>query len=149
MKRSAAASLLAVALLLVAATPSHGWHGRGGPVFWWGPAYPYGGYPPPPYYDWAEVAERKEMAQVRLTTEPALLSGCTRIGMVRDDSVKDLRRKIVRVGGNAAVLEFGVDDLSTMQAEVYRCTSTAKAPSNVPPPPAGAPPPPPPAGPSR
>jgi hypothetical protein len=150
-KRSAAASLLAVALVLVAATPSHGVHGRvfiGGPVFWWGP-YPYGGYPQP-YTDWAEVAERRAMAQVRLTTEAALLSGCTRIGMVRDNDVKDLRRKIVRAGGNAAVLEFGVDDLSTMQAEVYRCTSTAKAPSNVPPPPAGAPPPPPPpAGPSR
>jgi len=90
------------------------------------------------------------MAQVRLTTEAALLSGCTRIGVVRDDDVKDLRRKIVRAGGTAAVLEFGVDDLSTVQAEVYRCTSTAKAPSTIPPPPAGAPPPPPPpAGPTR
>jgi hypothetical protein len=148
-KRSAAASLLAVALILVAATPSQGWHGRGfvgGPVFWWG--YPYGGYPQP-YTDWADVAEKREMAQVRLTTEAALISGCTRIGVVRDDDVKDLRRKIVRAGGNAAVLEFGVDDLSTVQAEVYRCTSTAKAPSNIPPPPAGAPPPPPPAGPAR
>jgi hypothetical protein len=151
-KRSAAASLLAVALLLVAATPSHGWHGRafvGGPVFWWGPAYPYGGYPQP-YTDWADVAEKRTMAQVRLTTEAALLSGCTRIGVVRDDNIKDLRRKIVRAGGNAAVLEFGVDDLSTVQAEVYRCTSTAKAPSSsIPPPPAGTPPPPPPAGPTR
>jgi hypothetical protein len=89
------------------------------------------------------------MAQVRLTTEGALLSGCTRIGIVRDDSVKDLRRKIVRAGGNAAVLTFGVDDLSTMQAEVYRCTSTAKASATTPPPPAGTPPPPPPAGSSR
>jgi len=148
-KRSAAASLLAVALILVTAAPSYGWHGRvGGPVFWWGPVYPYGGYPQP-YIDWAEIAERKAMAQVRLTTEAALLSGCTRIGVVRDDSIKDLRRKIVRAGGNAAVLEFEVDDLSKVQAEVYRCTSTAKAPSNIPPPPAGAPPPPPPAGPAR
>jgi hypothetical protein len=89
------------------------------------------------------------MAQVRLTTEAALLSGCTPIGIVKDDSVKDLRRKIVRAGGNAAVLTFGVDDLSTMQAEVYRCTRIAKAPSNIPPPPAGTPPPPPPAGSSR
>lgn len=151
MKRSAAASLLTVALLLVAATPSYSSHGRvfiGGPV-WWGPAYPYWGYQPP-YVDWAEVAEKGAMAQVRLTTEAALLSGCTRIGVVRDDSVKDLRRKIVRAGGNAAVLEFGVDDLSTVQAEVYRCTTTAKAPPNIPPPPAGPPPPPPPpAPPSR
>ena len=147
MKKSAAASLLAVALLLVAATPSHAWHhgGRvviGGPVFWGSP-YPYYGYPPP-YYAWADEAERRAMAQVRFTTEAALLSGCTRLGAATDDDVKDLRRKIVRAGGNAAVLSFGVDDLSKMQADIYRCTTTAKAPSSAPPPPAGTPPPPPP-----
>jgi len=84
------------------------------------------------------------MAQVRLTTEAAMLSECTRLGEASDDSLKDMRRKIVRAGGNAAVLSFGLDDLSKMQAEVYRCPSAAaKAPSNVPPPPAGTPPPPP------
>ena len=140
MRRSVAASLLAIASLLATATPSDAQHGR---VFvWWGPPYPY------PYYAWAEEAERRAMAQVLLSTEASLLSGCTRIGLASDDSVKDLRRKIVRAGGNAAVLSFDTDDLSRIQAEVFRCTATARAQSNIPAPPAGTPPPPPP-GPSR
>jgi len=59
-RKSAAITLLAVALLLVAAAPSHAWHhgvrtrvfvGVGaGPAFWWGPPYPYWGYYPPAYY---------------------------------------------------------------------------------------------------
>ena len=94
---------------------------------------------------WAsDDGERMAMGQVRLTTEAALLSGCTRVGQVSDDSVKDLRRKIVKAGGNAALLSFGVDDLSAIRAEVFRCTATTKAPFNIPPPPAGSPPPPPP-----
>jgi hypothetical protein len=96
----------------------------------------------------ANDAERTAMAQVRLTTEAALLSGCTKTGTVTDDSLKDLRRKVVRAGGNAALLTFGIDDLSKMQADVYRCTAVGKAPFSIPPPPAGAPPPPP-SGPTR
>jgi len=88
------------------------------------------------------------MAQVLLTTEASLLSGCTRLGLASDDSVKDLRRKSARAGGNASFLSFDTDDLTRIQAEVFRCTATARAPSNIPAPPAGAPPPPPP-GPSR
>jgi len=84
------------------------------------------------------------MAHLRLTTEPGLIAGCARVGAVSDDSIKDLRRKIVKAGGNAALLSFRVDDLSTIQAEVYRCTGAARAPFSIPPPPAGAPPPPPP-----
>jgi len=140
-------ALLALALVLVAAAPSDAWHHGGhgrvfigvGPGYWWGP---YGAYPPP-YYSWADEAEKRAMAQVRLTTEAAMLSGCTRLGEASDDSLKDMRRKIVRAGGNAAVLSFGLDDLSKMQAEVYRCPSAAAKASNVPPPPAGTPPPPP------
>jgi hypothetical protein len=160
-KRYAAASLLIVALIVVTVAPSfagHRGHGRvfigGGPVFWWGPPYyPY--YPAAPYYSYRDEAERRAMAQVRLTSEPALLSGCTRLGAVKDDDVEDLRRKIVRAGGNAAALSFGVDDLDKISADVYRCTTTAKAPAassapastrTPPPPPAGTPPPPPPAG---
>ena len=162
--QSVTVSLLAAALLLATATPGDAWGGRGG-VFigvgpYWGPPYPYWGYPSP-YYSWAEQAEKKAMAEVRLTTEPALVSGCTKIGLASDDSVRDLRRKIVRGGGNAAVISFRSDDLKMMAAEVYRCpTATSKAQSasppppgtssstDAPPPPAGSPPPPPP-GPSR
>ena len=96
-------------------------------------------------YAWA--AENVALARVRFTTEPALTTGCSRLGLVSDDSVKDLRRKIVKAGGNTGVLSFGVDDLSTIHAEVFRCPST-DARLSIPPPPAGTPPPPPP-GPSR
>src|SRR5712692_5607471 len=52
MRKSAAISLLAIALLLVLAMPSYAWRGHNsvfigvGPV-WWGPPY---WYAPPPYY---------------------------------------------------------------------------------------------------
>ena len=57
MRGIASASLLAIALLLVAATPTRAWHHGGhgrvfiaaGPAFWWGPPYPYWWYPPPYY----------------------------------------------------------------------------------------------------
>jgi hypothetical protein len=99
---------------------------------------------------WADDAERVAMVGIRMTTEPAAVRGCTGIGRVSDDSVKDLRRKIVRVGGNAALLSFGVEELSTIYADVFRCPPPAPAspassvPPGVPRPPAGAPPPPPP-----
>lgn len=100
----------------------------------------------------ANDAEDIALRLVRLTTEPAVAGGCTRLGTVRDDSVKDLRKKIVRSGGNLGLLTFPLDDLSKMQADVYRCPPTPPPapalPPGVPPPPPGTPPPPPP-GPSR
>jgi hypothetical protein len=153
-------SLLAALLLVVTGAPSHAWGWGGGRVFigvspYWGPPYPYPypywGYPYGPYYSWQDEQEQKAMAAVFLTTEPALVSGCNQIGVAGDDNVKDLRRKIVRGGGNAAVLTFRVDDLKMMAAEVYKCpTAAAKAQSSPAPPPARSPsanePPPPPAG---
>ena len=104
----------------------------------------------------AQDAEKIAMARVRLTTEPGLTQGCTRIGPVRDDSVKDLRRKIVKMGGNTAILAFGgTEDLSVIYAEVFRCgdppaAAPGTAPGRVPPlPPPGPPPPPPPPAPAR
>jgi len=98
----------------------------------------------------AQDAEKIAMARVRLTTEPGLTQGCARIGPVRDDSVKDLRRKIVKMGGNTAVMAFGgTEDLSVIYAEVFRCgdppaAAPGTAPARIPLPPAGPPPPPPP-----
>lgn len=92
----------------------------------------------------ADDADRAAMAHVRLTTEPAALGGCTRVGAVADDSVKDLRRKILRAGGNAAVISFRGDDLDRIYADVYRCPGAAAPGRPIPPPPPGAPPPPPP-----
>jgi len=80
--------------------------------------------------------ERAAIARVRLTTDPAVPVGCTRIALVRDDSIKDLRRKVVKAGGDTALLSFPVDDLEKIDAQVFRCP-------RIPPPPPGMPPPPP------
>jgi hypothetical protein len=110
----------------------------------------------------AQDSERAAMAQIRFTTEPAAASGCSHINSAKDNSLRDLRRKIVRAGGNMAVLSFHVDDLSTMFAEIYRCGgfgpgsgapgsgmpgATAPPPPVMPP--APPPPPPPPSPPMR
>ena len=101
----------------------------------------------------ADDGERAAMAHVRLTTEPSRAAGCTRVGVAQDNSIRDLRRKIVRAGGNTAVISFPPDDLSRVHAEMYRCGGppqprTQPPPPGVPLPPSGTPPPPP-AGPTR
>lgn len=87
--------------------------------------------------------DRAVLAKVRLTTDPRVPVGCTRIGLVRDDSIKDLRRKIVKAGGDTALLSFPADDLERIDAQVFRCPPHATS-SPIPPPPPGPPPPPPP-----
>src|SRR5204863_5028411 len=91
----------------------------------------------------ADDTERLLMMRVRLSTDPSVAAGCAHIGPVSDDSLRDLRRKIVSSGGNTAVLAFGVRDLSMIYAEVYRCTQQAApappSPPRVPPPPPGPP----------
>lgn len=69
----------------------------------------------------AEDNERLAMARVRLSTEPAVAKGCTKVGKVSDDNVRDLRKKIVRDGGDTAILTFGTDNMSMIHAEVYKC----------------------------
>ena len=99
---------------------------------------------------WAQDAERMAMARVRLSTEAAAAKDCVRAGRVSDDSVKDLRRKIMRAGGDTGVLSFGgIDDMSTIHADVFRCATTGASPlpPNIPPPPPGPPPPAPPGAP--
>jgi hypothetical protein len=97
----------------------------------------------------AQDLEKIAMARVRLTTDAGLTHGCGRIGSVHDDSIKDLRRKIVKMGGNTAHLTFGgSEDLSTVYAEVFRCagppaSAPGTAPARIPTPPPGTPPPPP------
>jgi hypothetical protein len=94
----------------------------------------------------ADDAERYAMSRLRLTTESARTKGCTPVGSVSDDSVKDLRRKILRMGGDTALLTFGTEDLSRVYAQVFRCSAPASVPAAPPapaPPPPGTPPPPP------
>ncbi len=90
--------------------------------------------------------ESAAMAQVRLSTEGGAAAGCIRLGRVSDNSIKDLRRKIVRLGGNTGILTFSLQDMSVVYADVFRCQSPPTVPSpppGVPPPPPGPPPPPP------
>jgi hypothetical protein len=87
------------------------------------------------------------MARLRLTTEPAMTRECTWLGSAKDDSVKDLRRKIVRAGGDTALLVFETEDLSMIYAQIFRCPPPATLPPDAPPPPPGPPPPPPPPAP--
>jgi hypothetical protein len=91
----------------------------------------------------ANDAERHAMTRLRLTTESARTKGCTLVGAASDDSVKDLRRKILRMGGDTALLTFGIEDLSRIYAQVFRCAAPAAPAAPVPPPPPGTPPPPP------
>lgn len=64
LNRRALVLFLTIALLLIAATPSLGWHRGHGRVFidvgpfWWGP------YPPPPYYVYAPPPVIVEQAPV-------------------------------------------------------------------------------------
>jgi hypothetical protein len=88
----------------------------------------------------AQDPEHLAMARVRVTTEPGLARGCIRLGMVEDDSMKDLRRKIVRSGGNMGVLSFRLDDLEAMQVEVFHCSQAPPPPGAPPPSPTSKPP---------
>ncbi len=92
----------------------------------------------------AQDNERLMMMRVRFTTDPLLSAGCLFIAAVADDSVKDLRKKIVRFGADTAVLSFPAEDIERIHARAYRCPPASALPPGVPPPPAGSPPPPPP-----
>ncbi len=95
----------------------------------------------------ADDGEKLALAQVRLSTDAGLAAGCLRVGQAADDSIKDLRRKIVKAGGNTGIVSFGIDEI---YAQVFRCAVPVAAPPapsalpNIPPPPPGFPPPPPP-----
>ncbi len=90
--------------------------------------------------------ENAAMARVRLSTEGGAAAGCIGLGRVSDNSIKGLRRKIVRLGGNTGILTFSLQDMSVVYADVFRCQPgpiTPNLPPGIPPPPPGAPPPPP------
>lgn len=69
----------------------------------------------------ADDAEDRAMARVRLSTEASVAKGCTRVGTVSDDRVKDLRKKIVKSGGDTGIITFSTDHMSTILADVYHC----------------------------
>lgn len=89
-----------------------------------------------------DAAEELAMARVRLSTESYVAKGCTKLGTVSDDRVKDLRKKVVRAGGNMGILTFSTDHMSTILADVYNCPpkTTTPTPKVSPPPPVSTPP---------
>jgi hypothetical protein len=74
---------------------------------------------------WGNPAEKAALIRVLLTTEARLVAGCDRVGLVSDDAVEDLRKKIVRSGGDTGLLSFDTDDLDKIYAEIYRCQKPA------------------------
>src|SRR6266404_4580505 len=77
--------------------------------------------------------ERYAMSRLRLTTDASRTRGCALVGSISDDSIKDLRRKILRLGGDTALLTFGIEDLSKIYAQVFRCPPPAAPPAARPP----------------
>jgi len=84
---------------------------------------------------WANDADDLARARVQLTTDAGLAAQCVPLGTIGDDSVKDLRKKVVRIGGDTAVMYVGIDYIS---ARVFRC-GDVRAPSPPPPAPAVSP----------
>jgi S1-C subfamily serine protease len=74
----------------------------------------------------ANESEKSMVARVRLTTDAGSVEECAFIGAVTDDSVNDLRRKIVRAGGDTALISFGSDNLDVVIAHVFSCASSKR-----------------------
>ena len=77
---------------------------------------------------WAGDAEKFAMARLRLSTESTVATGCRQLGLVSDDSIKDIRKKIVRAGGDTGVLSFGE---SKIHAQVFLCAGTPQPATNA------------------
>src|SRR5215470_5302773 len=77
--------------------------------------------------------ERARAARVRIVKDADAVRGCEAIGLVTDDDIQDLQRKVLRMGGDTALVVthsqaargggggFGSSTYTT--AEVYRCGS--------------------------
>jgi len=48
------------------------------------------------------------------------------VGRVSDSSMEDIRKKIVRSGGNAGLITFDSDNLERVHADVFRCATLPK-----------------------
>ena len=74
-------------------------------------------------------ADGRMVPPVRLTTEPDAVQSCEFLGTVDDDEIKDLRKKIIRAGGDTGLLSFS--DGNTVYAKVFRCPAAQDAPSRA------------------
>jgi hypothetical protein len=70
---------------------------------------------------WGQALERQTLLRVLLATDARQVATCQRLGVVSDTSPEDLRKKILRGGGDAGLVTFDAMDPDKMNAEVYRC----------------------------
>ncbi|HSF06209.1 MAG TPA: hypothetical protein VLG10_10520 [Methylomirabilota bacterium] len=80
---------------------------------------------------WGQPIDRQILLRVLLATDARQVAGCQRLGIVSDTSPEDLRKKILRMGGDAGFVTFDLADPDRMNAEVYRCRQVA-APATPP-----------------
>jgi hypothetical protein len=70
---------------------------------------------------WGQPIDRQTLLRVRLATDASQVASCQRLGLVSDTSPEDLRKKILRGGGDTGLVTFDAMDPDKMNAEVYRC----------------------------
>jgi hypothetical protein len=70
---------------------------------------------------WGQAFDRQTLLRVLLATDARQVATCQRLGLVSDTSPEDLRKKILRGGGDAGLVTFDAMDPDKMNAEVYRC----------------------------
>jgi hypothetical protein len=74
---------------------------------------------------WGQPIDRQTLLRVLLATDVRQVASCQRLGIVSDTSPEDLRKKILRMGGDAGFVTFDLADPDRMNAEVYRCRAVA------------------------
>ena len=80
--------------------------------------------------------DRQTLLRVQLATEARQVATCQRLTIVSDTSPEDLRKKILRSGGDTGLVTFDPADPDKMTAVVYRCQAESiTAPPAAPAPP--------------
>ncbi len=78
---------------------------------------------------WGQPFDRQTLLRVLLATDARQVAACQRLGIVSDTSPEDLRKKILRMGGDAGLVAFDLADPDKMNAEVYRCRPVTASPA--------------------
>jgi hypothetical protein len=70
---------------------------------------------------WGQMYDKYALLRVPLATEASQVAGCVKVGITSDNSPEDLRKKILRMGGDVGLVTFDLQDPDKINAEVYRC----------------------------
>jgi hypothetical protein len=82
---------------------------------------------------WGQPIDRQTLLRVLLATDARQVAACQLIGIVSDTSPEDLRKKILRMGGDAGLVAFDGADPDRMNAQVYRCPQIGPPAAAAPP----------------